>query len=141
MEAQHRELLQTQLGTLRKEILNRAGTLPVNGHTEVLQLSLPPGGEEEQEAGAMSISFLSEDQTSGTESQPPALTGLEIVEVQLQPNQVESESKMESPIPGTTPVFSVEVLEGEQDMLLAKKRSPEVEPEEEEENTKKQRTT
>ncbi|XP_061119437.1 uncharacterized protein zgc:193801 [Conger conger] len=140
MEAQHRELLQTQLGTLRKELLHRDGALPVNGHAEVLQLSLPPGGEEGQEAGGMSISFLSEDQSGGPESQPPALTGLEIVEVQLQPNQVEPESKMESPLPGTPPVYSVEVLEGEQDVLLAKKRSPEAEPEEGE-NTKKQRTT
>ncbi|KAG5834478.1 hypothetical protein ANANG_G00261940 [Anguilla anguilla] len=138
LEAQHRELLQTQLGTLRKELLNRAGTLPVNGHAEVLQLSLPPGGEEGE--GAMSISFLSEDQTSGPDSQPSALTGLEIVEVQLQPDQVDPEPKIESPVPDTTPVYSVEVLEGEQDMLLAKKRSPEAEPQEEE-NTKRQRTT
>ncbi|KAJ8339208.1 hypothetical protein SKAU_G00359940 [Synaphobranchus kaupii] len=141
LEAQHHELLQTQLGTLRKELLNRANMLPLNGHAEVLQLSLPPGGEEEGEAaGAMSISFLSEAQAGGPESEPSALTGLEIVEVQLEPNQVEPEPSMESPIPGTTPVYSVEVLEGEQDMLLPKKRSPEAEPQEEE-NTKRQRTT
>ncbi|KAG7477237.1 hypothetical protein MATL_G00092030 [Megalops atlanticus] len=70
LEAQHRELLQTQLATLRKELLNRAGALPINGHTEVLQLSLPQEGEEAEGAegaGAMSISFLSEDQSSGQE--------------------------------------------------------------------------
>ena len=140
MEAQHRELLQTQLGTLRKELLDRAGVLPVNGHAEVLQLSLPPGVEEGQDTGAVSISFLTQDQTGGPDGQPPALTGLEIVEVQLQPSQVEPESKMESPVSDTPPVYSVEVLEGEQDVLLVNKRSPEPEPQLEE-NAKKQRTT
>ncbi|KAJ8404476.1 hypothetical protein AAFF_G00337430 [Aldrovandia affinis] len=140
LEAQHRELLQTQLGTLRKELLNRAGALPVNGHTEVLQLSLPQGGEEGEGAGAMSISFLSEDQSSGPEGGAATLTGLEIVEVQLEASQVEPEPKMESPVPAATPFYSVEVLEGEQDVLSPEKRSPEAEPEGEG-KTKRQRTT
>ncbi|KAI1904707.1 hypothetical protein AGOR_G00008480 [Albula goreensis] len=137
LEAQHRELLQTQLGTLRKELLSQAGTLPINGHTEVLQLSLPQDSEEGEAAGAaMSISFLSEDQSNEPEGESTTLSGLEIVEVQLGPSQAEPEPKMESP--DTTPIYSV-VLEGEQEVLSPEKRSPEAGPEGEG-KSKRQRT-
>ncbi|KAJ8286903.1 hypothetical protein GJAV_G00044720 [Gymnothorax javanicus] len=155
LEAQHRELLQTQLGTLRKELLSRAGAVPANGHAKVLQLSLPLDGEEGEAGGTVSISFLREDRSSGTESQPPALAGLEVVEMHVQPDQLEPEVKMESAVPRTSPVYSVEVLEEERDVLLAREHTLEAESQDvplarkhsleaesqDEEHNKKQRTT
>lgn len=71
LEAQHKELLQAQLASLRREILSGADNMPINGHKGALQLNVD----------------LEEPQTeviSGT------LTGLEDMDVQLQTEQHEA---------------------------------------------------
>lgn len=65
LEAQHKELLQAQLASLRREVLSGAGNIPINGHKGALDLNVDP--EEPQ-----------------TEVTSDTLTELEDVDVQLQ---------------------------------------------------------
>ncbi|KAL7844915.1 hypothetical protein SRHO_G00234550 [Serrasalmus rhombeus] len=71
LQAQHKELLQAQLASLRQELLSQNGT--INGHTGEMELSATP---EQSQAPV-------EGEIGG------ALTGLEIIDVQLQPEQDE----------------------------------------------------
>ncbi|XP_066546080.1 uncharacterized protein LOC136713076 [Amia ocellicauda] len=141
LEAQHRELLQTQLATLRKEILRGAPALPVNGEEGNLQLSLPQDGEGEGEgAGSGVISFLGSPQGSGQGGEDGALAGLEIVEVQLEPEPEPQLDKMDSPPPAASSLYPVEVLQELPGELSPGKRPPEEQPEGRG-KTKLQRTT
>ncbi|XP_028829537.1 uncharacterized protein LOC114786524 isoform X2 [Denticeps clupeoides] len=95
LEAQHRELLQTQLAALRREVLHETDSLPINGHTVVLELTLdnencvrreateePPHEEEQTEekpelqmediSPSMDIGKVQLDLKSGNESLEPA---------------------------------------------------------------------
>lgn len=63
LEAQHKELLQAQLASLRREILSGSHNMPIDGHTGVLELSVD--SEEPQ-----------------TEAISGPLTGLEDMDVQ-----------------------------------------------------------
>nr|XP_015221759.1 PREDICTED: uncharacterized protein LOC102686786 isoform X1 [Lepisosteus oculatus] len=135
LEAQHRELLQTQLAALRKEVLRGASALPASGDGATLQLSLPQDGEGEGEGV---ISFLGSPQGGGQEGEEGALAGLEIVEVQLEPET--HLAKMDSPPPTVASLYPVDVLQDQQGALSPGKRSPEEQPEDSGE-TKRQRTT
>ncbi|XP_051956199.1 uncharacterized protein LOC127625147 [Xyrauchen texanus] len=86
LEAQHKELLQAQLASLRREILSSAYSMPINGHKGTLELSVDP---EEPQA----------EEISGT------LTGLEDMDVQLQAEQHESSEL------GLEPADSIPCLE------------------------------
>ncbi|XP_051536725.1 uncharacterized protein LOC127430743 isoform X2 [Myxocyprinus asiaticus] len=89
LEAQHKELLQVQLASLRRELLTGAYNMPINGHKGTLELSVDP---EETQAEAI----------SGT------LTGLEDMDVQLQTEQHEALKSSEM---GLEPADSVPRLE------------------------------
>ncbi|XP_067232284.1 uncharacterized protein zgc:193801 [Chanodichthys erythropterus] len=71
LEAQHKELLQAQLASLRREVLSGADNMPINGHKGALELNVDP--EEPQT-----------EVISGT------LTELEDMDVQLQTEQHEA---------------------------------------------------
>ncbi|XP_030623849.1 uncharacterized protein LOC115807123 [Chanos chanos] len=78
LEAQHKELLLTQLASLRKELLCQTEALPLNGHTGVLEISADQAGPDQDGSGA---------ETEVQESVGGALTTLEIVEMQLESAQ------------------------------------------------------
>lgn len=71
LEAQHKELLQTQLASLRREILSGTDHMPISGHKGELELSVD---SEEQHAKAIS----------------GPLTGIEDMDLQLQTEQHEA---------------------------------------------------
>lgn len=75
MQTQHKELLQAQLASLRQEILSQASSVPINGQTEVLQLN-SSGDQTQDEVGVQ-------------ETLVGRITGLEIINVPLQPEQVD----------------------------------------------------
>ncbi|XP_023673683.1 uncharacterized protein [Paramormyrops kingsleyae] len=117
LEAQHHELLQTQLATLKKEILQQHNGLTVNGHTgEHLGLPVECHGA----TGALAVSFLntepSEEQGGG------ALTGIELVEVQLGPEQVQPAAKTADLVPATSPVCPAKLAPEQQVVLSPTKR-------------------
>ncbi|XP_018592244.1 uncharacterized protein LOC108925026 isoform X2 [Scleropages formosus] len=134
LEAQHHQLLQTQLATLKKEILQQHSGLTVNGQTGPLHLRLPVESDTDAEASAMGISFLSEEQAPGEEG--PGLTGIEIVEVQLHTEQAKTAASATT----TDPICPVKVLQEQQGATLPEKRACEEVPEGGNRN-KVQRTT
>uniref|UniRef100_A0A8C2CW46 Zgc:193801 n=1 Tax=Cyprinus carpio TaxID=7962 RepID=A0A8C2CW46_CYPCA len=71
LEAQHKELLQAQLASLRREILSGADNMPINGHRGALELNV-------------------DSEESQTEAISGTLTGLEDMDVQLQTEQHKS---------------------------------------------------
>ncbi|KTG06470.1 hypothetical protein cypCar_00026691 [Cyprinus carpio] len=71
LEAQHKELLQAQLASLRREILSGADNMPINGHKGALELNV-------------------DSEESQTEAISGTLTGLEDMDVQLQTEQHKS---------------------------------------------------
>ncbi|XP_043077860.1 uncharacterized protein zgc:193801 [Puntigrus tetrazona] len=71
LEAQHKELLQAQLASLRREILSGADGMPINGHEGALELNV-------------------DSEESQTEAISGTLTGLEDMDVQLQTEQHEA---------------------------------------------------
>uniref|UniRef100_A0A673FL37 Uncharacterized LOC107737862 n=1 Tax=Sinocyclocheilus rhinocerous TaxID=307959 RepID=A0A673FL37_9TELE len=71
LEAQHKELLQAQLTSLRREILSGADNMPINGHKGALELNV-------------------DSEESQTEAISDTLTGLEDMDVQLQTEQHKS---------------------------------------------------
>lgn len=75
LQTQHKELLQAQLASLRQEILSQASSVPLNGHAEVLELD--------------SSGDQSQDQVEVQETIVGGITGLEIIGVPLQSEQVE----------------------------------------------------
>uniref|UniRef100_A0A8B9RGY4 Zgc:193801 n=1 Tax=Astyanax mexicanus TaxID=7994 RepID=A0A8B9RGY4_ASTMX len=77
LQAQHKELLQAQLASLRQELLSQTTTLPLNGHTETIELSATP------ESSHTHVEMEVQGTIGGS------LTGLEIIEVQLQSEQDE----------------------------------------------------
>lgn len=76
LEAEHKELLQAQLASLRREILSGTDYMPINGHNGALVLSV---NEEEQQANAI----------SGSE------TGLEDLQLQTDPHEDLKSSELE----------------------------------------------
>lgn len=76
LEAEHKELLQAQLASLRREILSGTDYMPINGHKGALVLSV---NEEEQQANAI----------SGSE------TGLEDLQLQTDPHEDLKSSELE----------------------------------------------
>ncbi|KAL4617450.1 hypothetical protein GN956_G21175, partial [Arapaima gigas] len=122
LEAQHHELLQTQLATLKKEILQQHSGLAINGRTAALHLGLPIDTDTDGGPGTVGISFLSEEQAAGEDG--AGLTGIEIVEVQLHPEQ----AKTTAPAPAADPVCPIEVLQEQQTAASPGKRACEEVP-------------
>ncbi|KAM9450657.1 uncharacterized protein Hap1MRO34_021203 isoform 2-T2 [Clarias gariepinus] len=77
LQTQHKELLQAQLASLRQEMLSQASSIPPNGHAEALELD--PGGDQAQEQVEVEV--------QGTIV--GGITGLELIGVPLQQEQVE----------------------------------------------------
>lgn len=75
LQTQHKELLQAQLASLRHEILSQASSVPLNGHTDALELD--SGGDQLQ------------DQVEVQGTIVGGITGLEIIGVPLQTEQAE----------------------------------------------------
>ncbi|XP_026989280.1 uncharacterized protein zgc:193801 isoform X3 [Tachysurus fulvidraco] len=75
LQTQHKELLQAQLVSLRQEILSQASNVPLNGHTEALEID--------------SVGDQSQDQMEVQGTIVGGIPGLEIMEVPLQPEQIE----------------------------------------------------
>ncbi|XP_066502198.1 centromere protein F [Hoplias malabaricus] len=71
LQAQHKELLEAQLASLRHELNPQTSVLPLNGHTEATELRAKAEESQAQAKGET------------------ALPGLEVVDVQLQPQQEE----------------------------------------------------
>lgn len=119
LQTQHKELLQAQLASLRQEMLSQENSVPLNGHTESLEL---------RSSGDQSHDQV-EVEVQGTIV--GGITGLEIIEVPLQPEQVDlrgqvvefgpQEDTLSSP--GTALTQDLEV---KQDIsLVSRKRSSE----------------
>lgn len=77
LQTQHKELLQAQLASLRQELLSQASSVPLNGHPEALEL----------DSGVDQSPDQVEVEVQGTIV--GGITGLEIIGVPLQPEQVE----------------------------------------------------
>lgn len=75
LQSQHKELLQAQLVSLRQEILSQASNVPLNGHTDALEID--------------SVGDQSQDQVEVQGTIVGGIPGLEIIGVPLQPEKVE----------------------------------------------------
>ncbi|XP_072517833.1 uncharacterized protein [Salminus brasiliensis] len=78
LQAQHKELLQAQLASLRQELLSQTAAISLNGHAGAMELNA---------THAETSHAHMEVEVQGTIG--GALTGLEIIDVQLQPEQGE----------------------------------------------------
>lgn len=124
LQTQHKELLQAQLASLRQEIFSQASSVSLNSHTEALELNSSEDKSQDQVEVEVQGSIVG------------GITGLEIIGVPLQPEQVELRgqlvefgpqedalSSLESPSSETALTQDLEVKQ--EVSLVSRKRSSE----------------
>ncbi|XP_026851913.2 uncharacterized protein zgc:193801 [Electrophorus electricus] len=129
LQSQHKELLQAQLASVRQELLSQASAVPLNGHTGALEhvtsRDRPQARMEEQEE-------------EGEGEMGGAPSGLELIDVQLQPEQDEPRGQMVEFEP--TRVDTLAELESPaSDTPLTDSASPDLEPQQEASPTSRKR--
>ncbi|KAK1803683.1 hypothetical protein P4O66_021094, partial [Electrophorus voltai] len=129
LQSQHKELLQAQLASVRQELLSQASAVPLNGHTGALEhvtsRDWPQARIEEQEE-------------EGEGEMGGAPSGLELIDVQLQPEQDEPRGQMVEFEP--TRVDTLAELESPaSDTPLTDSTSPDLEPQQEASPTSRKR--
>lgn len=77
LQAQHKELLHVQLASVREELHSQANTVALNGHVGAMGLGAGPAQSQAE------LDVEVEGSIDG------ALTGLEMINIQLQPEQSE----------------------------------------------------